>query len=114
VFSLAMAIGVAALNVFYRDIGNLTRHLLRFWFYLSPALYGQETVEQMAKEHPWIRTVFNLNPWTHLFNSYRNLVYYGQPPDWGGLAAVLGLSVVLLVGAILLFKRAEPTFAKVL
>jgi lipopolysaccharide transport system permease protein len=114
VFSLGIAIIVAALNVFYRDIGNLATHLLRFWFYLSPALYGQETIAAMARSHPWITTVFNLNPWTHLFGSYRNLIYYGQAPDWWGLAAVLGLSVVLLALGILLFKRAEPTFAKVL
>ena len=40
VFYTALAIAVAALNVFYRDIGNVMRHVMRFWFYLSPALYG--------------------------------------------------------------------------
>ena len=39
-FTLAVAIALSALNVFYRDIGNLARHVLRLWFYLSPALYG--------------------------------------------------------------------------
>ena len=82
VFSLAIAIFVAGLNVFYRDIGNLSGHLLRFWFYLSPALYGQDTLDEITKGHPTIKALFNLNPWTHLFNSYRSLIYYGQPPDW--------------------------------
>ena len=114
VFSLAIAIIVAAMNVFYRDVGNLSGHLLRFWFYLSPALYGEDTIAQIAKDHHWIKTLFNLNPWTHLFNSYRSIIYYEQAPDWVGLGAVLGVSVVLLVGAIIFFKRVEPTFAKVL
>ena len=114
VFSLAIAITVAAVNVFYRDVGNLARHILRFWFYLSPALYGPETIEKITKSHPWVANVFALNPWAHLFGSYRNLVYYDQPPDWGGLA-VLGLvSLVLVAFSVLLFKRVEPTFAKVL
>ena len=37
VFNLGMRSCSPALNVFYRDIGNLARHVLRLWFYLSPA-----------------------------------------------------------------------------
>ena len=116
VFSLAIAIFISAANVFYRDVGNLSRHLLRFWFYLSPVLYSADLVlnSSFAKEHHWFRVLYNLNPWTHLLTSYRNLTYYDLPPDWPGLFAVLIVSVVLLAGAILMFKRVEPTFAKVL
>ena len=116
VFSLAVAVTVAAVNVFYRDVGNLTRHLLRFWFYLSPILYGADVVldSTFAQENPWVATVFNLNPWTHLIESYRNLTYYGTAPDWLGLAVLSIVSIVLVAAATLLFKRVEPTFAKVL
>ena len=116
VFSLAVAITLSAANVFYRDIGNLARHVLRFWFYLSPILYSADLIldSAFAKEHHWVAVLYNLNPWTHLVTSYRNVAYYGTAPDWIGLAALLGASVVMLAGAILLFKRVEPTFAKVL
>jgi ABC-type polysaccharide/polyol phosphate export permease len=116
VFSLAVAISLSAANVFYRDIGNLARHLLRFWFYLSPILYSADVVlnSSFGKAHPWMITVYNLNPWTHLITSYRNVAYYGTAPDWSGLAGLTIVSLVMLAGAILLFKRVEPTFAKVL
>jgi ABC-type polysaccharide/polyol phosphate export permease len=114
VFSLAFAIGLAAINVFYRDIGNLSRHLMRFWFYLSPALYGPELITDLAQRYPIVGTVFNLNPWTHLFGAYRSLIYAGTAPDWGALGVVLAISVAMLALAILLFKRVEPAFAKVL
>jgi ABC-type polysaccharide/polyol phosphate export permease len=114
VFSLAVAIALSALNVFYRDIGNLSRHLMRFWFYLSPALYGPELIEDLGNRHPEVATVFNLNPWTHLFGAYRDLIYSSQAPDWGALGVVLAFSIVLLALAIVLFKRVEPAFAKVL
>jgi ABC-type polysaccharide/polyol phosphate export permease len=116
VFTLAFAISLAALNVFYRDIGNLTRHVVRFWFYLSPVLYSADLVldSTFAQNNPWVATVYNLNPWTHLLASYRNLTYYGTAPDWPGLVAVGGISIVLVALSILLFKRVEPTFAKVL
>lgn len=115
-FSLAVAITISALNVFYRDIGNLARHVLRFWFYLSPTLYSADLVlnSTLVQENPWIATVYNLNPWVHLLTSYRNIAYAETAPDWLGLLAVAVVSVILLAGAILLFKRVEPTFAKVL
>ena len=40
VFTLGMALAVAAVNVFFRDLGNVLRHVLRLWFYLSPGLYS--------------------------------------------------------------------------
>ena len=49
-FSLGVAIAVSAVNVFYRDIGNLTRHLMRFWFYLSPTLYGVDAIEEISEQ----------------------------------------------------------------
>jgi ABC-type polysaccharide/polyol phosphate export permease len=90
--------------------------VLRFWFYLSPILYPASLIldSKVVQEHPWIGVVFNLNPWTHLIESYRALTYYGTAPDWLGMAVLTVVSLVLIAGAILLFKRVEPTFAKVL
>jgi ABC-type polysaccharide/polyol phosphate export permease len=114
VFSLAVGVGLSAVNVFYRDIGNLARHVLRFWFYLSPALYGPELVNKLTTEHPSIGLFFKLNPWTTFFGAYRDLIYYGTAPDWVALGAWLLVSIGLLALAVLLFKRVEPAFAKVL
>lgn len=114
VFSLAVSTVLSAINVFYRDVGNMSRHLLRLWFYLSPALYGADTIKEIAKDNPPIGTVFALNPWTTLFNSYRDLIYYEQPPEWKALFVLGVVSVGLLLLAILIFKRLEPTFAKIL
>jgi len=113
-FSLAVATALSALNVFYRDIGNLSRHLLRFWFYLSPALYGMDQVASLSGRNQAADLWFALNPWTYLLSAYRDLIYYGQAPDWGALLIVLLASIVLLFLCILLFKRLEPSFAKVL
>ena len=102
--------------MFYRDIGNLSRHLLRFWFYLSPTLYSPAVIlnSNFVKENEWAAVLYNLNPWVHLLNSYRSLTYYDRPPDWLGLGVLLIVSLFLVAGATLLFKRVEPTFAKVL
>lgn len=112
VFTLALAIVAAAVNVFFRDVGNVARHALRLWFYLSPALY---TFEHVAERADGILVdLYRLNPWTTLFESYRAVIYDGRMPDWSSLAVVLVISFVVLGLAIYLFKRVEPSFAKVL
>jgi ABC-type polysaccharide/polyol phosphate export permease len=113
-FTLAVATTLAAVNVFYRDVGNLMRHLLRLWFYLSPALYGADQITSITEKSRVMSLIFGLNPWTSIFESYRNLIYYGQPPLWSGLSLVLVVSLVLCGGSFMLFKRLEPSFAKVL
>jgi ABC-type polysaccharide/polyol phosphate export permease len=113
-FSLAVGIAAAAINVFYRDLGNIMRHLLRFWFYLSPSLYRVEDVAKVARGNPIVELWYKVNPFTYILGGYRDLIYYGQPPDWKGLIAVFLGSIVLVALAILLFKRVEPQFAKIL
>ncbi|HEX5590905.1 MAG TPA: ABC transporter permease [Candidatus Limnocylindrales bacterium] len=113
-FTLGLAVLVSAINVFYRDVGNVARHVLRLWFYLSPALYSVAQVNALAADHPIVGVVFGLNPFTVLFEAYRAVVYDGVQPSWLGLAVLLALSVVLLGACTYVFKRLEPAFAKVL
>jgi len=114
VFTLGIAILASAITVFFRDLGNVAGHALRIWFYLSPALYGTDQIAKLGENHPELFFIFNLNPFTPLFESYRNLIYYGQPPVWDMLALVLFESIAILVVAIYLFRRLEPSFAKVI
>ena len=113
-FNLALAVGLAAINVFYRDVGNLSRHFLRLWFYLSPGLYAIDDLSQAAGEVPVVGTVLLANPFAILFTAYRDVIYSEVAPDWGGLVALLVASLLLLSLTTVLFKRVEPSFAKVL
>jgi ABC-type polysaccharide/polyol phosphate export permease len=109
-----VAILASALTVFYRDIGNLSGHLLRIWFYLSPALYGSDQIQKLAQNHPQLFAIYSLNPFAGIFESYRNLIYYGTAPQWGLLALVAIEGVVGILISVLIFRRLEPAFAKVL
>jgi ABC-type polysaccharide/polyol phosphate export permease len=113
-FTMAVATALSAINVFYRDIGNVSRHALRLWFYLSPALYSTSALDSLRKDNPIVWHFMTANPFAILFDSYRNLIYYTTGPDWLGLGVLSAVSIVLISLAILLFKRVEPSFAKVL
>jgi ABC-type polysaccharide/polyol phosphate export permease len=118
VFTTACTVAMSASNVFYRDIGNLSKHVLRFWFYLSPTLYGVDQIHAITKDKPVLGPIvdfwYAINPFTYLIGAYRAVIYEGRPPHWTALVVLLIVSTVLLLLSILLFKRLEPNFAKVL
>jgi ABC-type polysaccharide/polyol phosphate export permease len=120
-FTLGIAFFVAGVNVFFRDLGNVLRHFLRLWFYLSPGLYSLDTFDSSPafRDHPTLLNVVHANPFATLFESYRAVIYgepFGGPhmPDWIALGTLaLGSLVLIAIGAIV-FKRLEPMYAKVL
>lgn len=114
VFTLALATALSAVNVFYRDVGNLARHFLRFWFYLSPGIYPADLIGKVGEQFPAAGVLMSINPWAVLFTAYRDAIYEGRMPDFAVLGLLLLISVVLLLGSVLFFKRLEPSFAKVL
>jgi ABC-type polysaccharide/polyol phosphate export permease len=114
VFNLALTVLLAAVNVFYRDVGNLARHFMRLWFYVSPALFSLDQLINATQSYPEIQRLLTLNPWATLFTAYRAVIYDGRLPDWGALGLVLVGSLALLGLTTVLFKRLEPAFAKVL
>jgi len=115
VFAMALAIGLAAINTFYRDVQNLLGHFVRLWFYASPALWS---LDDRLQDAPTLRTILSLNPMAPILESYRDIIWgtpAGDPavPDFTGLLYTLVVGLVLLLVAIVIFKRAEPAFAKV-
>ena len=120
-FTLGIAFFVAGVNVFFRDLGNVLRHFLRLWFYLSPGLYSLEMLEQSGvfQKYPILLQILQLNPFATLFEGFRSVIY-GRPvggphlPDFGALGALAIASIVLIAIGGIAFKRLEPMYAKVL
>ncbi|MBI1731084.1 ABC transporter permease [Candidatus Acetothermia bacterium] len=105
-FTLGGAFLVATFGVYFRDLENILSFVLRMWFYLSPALYS------ISSNIPyWLRVIYILNPFAALFESYKNILVLGLPPNrylW--VAAILALITAWL--GILVIQRKESDFAK--
>ena len=123
VFTLAFAYLVAAGNVFFRDLGNVLRHLLRLVVLPvagRPLQPRDPRRGQPAGPVPFLRTLLELNLFAILFEAYRALIWgipaTGLPglPIWSSLALLAVGSVIFLALATIVFKRLEPRFAKVL
>jgi ABC-type polysaccharide/polyol phosphate export permease len=121
VFTLALTILVAAGNVFFRDLGNVEGHVLRLWWFLSPGLYSLADLEQIPffKNRPALGALATANPFAILFEAYRTVIYGTPegppgPPNFASLAILLIASIGLLAVTTVVFKRLEPSFAKVI
>jgi ABC-type polysaccharide/polyol phosphate export permease len=107
VLVLGLSLALAAVNVLYRDVQNLTSYVLRVGFFLSPALYA---IDQIPES---VRPVYLLNPFATLIPAFRDVMLYDRQPDWSAVGLVGLGSVVTLVAGFVVFTRLERWFAKV-
>ena len=107
-FTTGLALMLSMVAVYFADIRNVMQFALRIWLYLSPSLYALERVPVR------FRTLYMLNPFAPIFESYRDIVMRGRAPQWEWLAlAVVISSGVLLIG-FWFFASQEKRIAKVI
>jgi len=97
-------IGSATL-VFFRDVRFVIPLLTQIWMYASPVIYPVSIVpERYSAWYFW-------NPMAGIIEGYRNALLADTPPDAMSILPGTAVTLVLLVGGYLFFKRAEPVFA---
>ena len=98
-----MALIIATLNVFVRDIAHLTTTVLFVWFFTSPIIFPLSTLSSSMQKIMWI------NPLTCLIEIYRDLMLFERLPSLTAVMVFIGFTVFFLLFALLLFKKAEKT-----
>jgi len=107
-FTLGVALILSMMGVYVKDTENFVKAGLRAWFYLSPGLYSVH--DRVPDEYV---KYFMLNPFSGLFESYKNILVRGTPPD-PYLAYVFVLSVVLVLMGVFCHSRCGNNVTKVL
>lgn len=90
-FTLGLGIFLGTLNVFFRDVGQLTGIVVQFWFWLTPIVYVLDALP------PAVRDLLKYNPLQPLVAAYQTLFLGKTWPDFSPL-----LPLALLTGALLL------------
>jgi lipopolysaccharide transport system permease protein len=98
-FAAGLGVTLGLLNVFFRDVGQLSGLLLQIWFWATPIAYPATILPE------WLRPLVNLNPMYHLTHSYQDVLLSHQLPDWSNLALLAAVSVGLALYAACLFRR---------
>lgn len=96
----------SAINVYIRDAEYIINFFVTMLFYATPVLYSTTLFPEK------FRWILYLNPMTTIVNSYRDILFYKQFPDFKMLGIVLISSVVLLIIGIAVFKKLEKGFAE--
>ncbi len=104
--ALGVSLWLSALNVRYRDIGNLVPFLIQLWMYGTPIIYPLNLVPAR------FRWVLALNPLTGVTEGFRSALF-GWTWDWLSLGFSVVCGIVVLVSGALYFRRVERTFADV-
>ena len=75
-------------------------------FYGTPILYS---VSMFPERYRWI---LYLNPMAQIVSAYRDIFLYHNIPDLYGLAYLAGISILLFIIGLAIFRKLEKGFAE--
>jgi len=101
VVALALGLGVllATVNVFYRDVEQITGLVLNFWFWLTPVVYPVRTLPDA------LATVLAWNPMWPLVSFAQSIFLDRRLSDWTSLLYPAAVACAMLVMGVYSFKR---------
>jgi lipopolysaccharide transport system permease protein len=105
--ALTVGIWLSALNVKYRDVRYTIPFLTQIWLFVTPVAYSSALVPEK-----W-QTIYGINPMAGVVDGFR-WALLGKKPPGGMLLVSVTVTVLLLVGGLLYFRRMEKTFADVI
>jgi len=92
-----ISIGLAALNVHFKDVKDIVTNLLTLLFFLTPIIYVLSSIPAEFKALRWV--IAWANPFTPFTLGYQALLFHGSLPDpfvwlhmlvWAGGAWIVG------------------------
>jgi lipopolysaccharide transport system permease protein len=101
-FALGLGLTLGVLNVFIRDIGQLVPIIVQIWFWFTPIVYVANIIPEQYQHY------LAFNPMVSIAQAYQSVLLYNQEPHWTSLINIFALSVILLVIALVIFRKASP------
>ena len=107
IMGVAIAILFSCINVYLRDLQQVSGVLSMAWQFFSPVLYSiEETIPEQYI------SIYMMNPIAPMVVIYRQILYYKQIPDWELFLNPLVFSICLLVISCLVFSKLKKHFAE--
>lgn len=111
ILCLGIALIVASLTVYLRDLQYILGILVMALQYLTPVMYGIDMVENSSAPDYCV-FLFNLNPMTPIISIYRQILYYKEVPHLNTLLVALVIGIVAILVGEILFKKLQKGFAE--
>jgi len=104
---LWISIVLSCLYIFIKDIGHIYQVFLRILFFSTPIFYSLSSIENNLA-----RKLISLNPLTYLISFSRDLIIDGKVFSFKVAYWFFFLNIILLYGAIKLFRKIERNLAE--
>jgi ABC-type polysaccharide/polyol phosphate export permease len=104
-FSLAVAITISCINVYFRDIASFLPYLTRTLLYLSPILYEATALK------PKLRALEIFNPLFPILDAWSRAMVHGQTPHMSSLLQGLAWAFGIFIFGTYFFLSREREFA---
>ena len=108
IVSLSFGLWLTALNVKYRDMGQVVPFVLQAWMYLCPVIYPSSWIPEK-----W-RLLYGLNPMVGVIEGFRWSILGISTPDWTMMGVSFGVVAAIFVGGLYYFRKTETTFADII
>lgn len=107
-FGASLGILLGVLNVFMRDVGQLTGVIVSLWFWFTPIVYPFSVVPSgVAAAMKW-------NPMLPAVTAFQDIMLYGRGPELVTLLPLVATTLVVATFAVVTFLRAAPEMVDVL
>lgn len=107
-FGLGLGLLLGVLNVFMRDVGQVTPIVLQFWFWFTPIVY-------MLNILPGgLGALMRLNPMYHVVTGFQSVMVFKTAPALWPLVGVGGVALCLVAVALWCLRAAGREMADVL
>ncbi len=98
--AVGLGLGLAVLQVFFRDVGLGVPLVLQVWFWMTAIVYPLSALPVWAQE------VLRWNPMMPLIEGFQNIaIRPAEGVPWGGVLVVACLSALALVASLRLLQR---------
>jgi lipopolysaccharide transport system permease protein len=111
-FVYGVALMLAVLTVYFRDLEHFVALAMQVWFYSAPIIVPLKTVKDQIGDIGWVWALYNLNPLTRFVEAYRDLFYSLRLPTLTESAYLVVVPLLTLAAGYAVFRRFEGRLAE--
>lgn len=106
--TLGLSWFLASIGVYLRDVSQVITLATSALMFLSPIFYP---ITALPEDYRWL---LQINPLTFIIEQARDVMIWGNGPDWSGLALYTLLAAMIAWGGFAWFQKTRKGFADVL
>ena len=106
IFSMGIAMIVAGLTVYFRDLSYILNIVTMAWQFLTPVMYPAEWVPEQ------LMPIWKMNPLTPIIDAYRDILYYKVAPELDTLIQATVIGILFIIIGYIAFRKMQRGFAE--